>query len=69
MFEEDFEDGYVWEARAEYEDGTEVCKYFPYNEDENDDKEQFLIEEWLISHHEGCTWFSVSLISASLMDY
>lgn len=69
VFDEELEDEYVWEARAEYEDGMEVCKYFPYNEDGDNDKEQFLIEEWLVSHHGGCTWYSVAVIPISLMEY
>lgn len=66
--EEDFEEEYVWEARADYEDGTDICKYFPYSETVDDDKQQFEIEEWLVSRHEGCTWFSVNLISRDLID-
>lgn len=62
FFEKDFDCNYVWEARAKYDDDTDICKYFPYDKEENDDEEQYVIEEWLISRHKGCVWYSVNLI-------
>lgn len=56
---------WIWEARAEYEDGTEIEKHFPYNEDDNYEmecKRQQVLEEWLINQHEGCVCFSVSVV-------
>lgn len=61
MFEEDFEEEYVWEARAEYEDGTEIERYFSYDKYKSESDQQFELEEWLISKHRGCTWYSVNL--------
>jgi hypothetical protein len=55
----------MWEARATYEDGTEVCKYFPYNENGNYTAEcerQYELEEWLLGYHDGCTWYSVTYV-------
>lgn len=55
----------MWIARAEYKDGTEIEKTFPYYEDDDWEKEckrQQQLEEWLINQHEGCVWYSVSCI-------
>lgn len=52
----------MWVARAEYEDGTEIEKCFPYFEEGNwemENKRQQQLEEWLITRHEGCIWYSV----------
>ena len=51
-----------WEARAEYLDGTSVERLFEYNERENENKQQFEIENWLVSRHDGCTWYSVDIV-------
>ena len=52
----------MWVARAEYKDGTEIEEYFPYYEDGNwlaENRRQQQLEEWLITQHEGCIWYSV----------
>ena len=52
----------MWEASAEYEDGTEVCRYFsasPYKTEEEDQQD---LEEWLILRHPGCIWYSVTWV-------
>ena len=51
----------MWEARAEYADGTTVERLFEYHG--NDAEEQYLIECWLIERHEGCIWYSVDYVS------
>lgn len=54
-----------WIARAEYEDGTEIEKAFPYAEGGNYEAEQerqYSLECWLIEEHEGCTWYSVDFV-------
>lgn len=51
-----------WLAEAQYEDGTEVRRIFPYLANDNyatECKEQAKYEEWLLTYHEGCTWYSV----------
>ena len=56
----------MWEARATYEDGTEIEATFEYCEDGNYEAEcqrQYEIECWLIEQHEGCTWYSVDYVS------
>lgn len=52
----------MWEARAEYEDGTTVERYFESDPRKNESDEQHEIEEWLIGRHDGCTWYSVNWI-------
>lgn len=52
-----------WLAYATYDDGTEIRKEFPYNENGNYSKEcdrQYALEAWLINAHEGCNFYSVS---------
>ena len=53
----------MWEAVAEYEDGTSVRRLFAYSERQNENEQQFEIECWLTSYHLGCTWYSVNYIS------
>lgn len=56
------ESGY-WYARAEYADGTEIEKRFAYSENDNYEAEQerqYDIEDWLISRHPDCTYYSVT---------
>ena len=53
----------MWEARAEYADGTAVERMFESNPYKNEDDEQYELEEWLIEHHEGCTWYSVNWVN------
>lgn len=55
----------MWNAVAEYEDGTRIEKNFPYNEGGNYNAEcerQHELEEWLIGLHDGCTFYSVCYI-------
>lgn len=57
----------MWEARAEYADGTEVCKNIPYipGNIRQDNEEQYRIECELIEageKHGGCTWYSVNYV-------
>lgn len=57
-----------WIARAEYVDGTEIEKKFPYTANGNfsvEQEEQYKIECWLIerSDHGDCTWYSVDYVS------
>lgn len=52
----------MWEARAEYADGTTVERYFEYDEYRNENEQQYDIECWLIERHPNCTWYSVSYI-------
>lgn len=52
----------MWYAVARYEDGTEIERYFPYNEDDDYEREcdrQYELECWLIEQHEGCVYYSV----------
>lgn len=56
----------MWIARAEYADGTSIEKTFLYMEGGNYQAEcerQFELEEWLITRHEGCTWYSVDYVA------
>ena len=54
----------MWEARAEYADGTSVERLFEYHggsiREEN--QEQYDIECWLIERHPDCTWYSVNYV-------
>ena len=55
----------MWEARAEYADGSTIEKTFPYNENGNsllENQRQYEIECWLLEQHEDCTWYSVNYI-------
>ncbi len=55
----------MWEAIAEYADGTRIEKYFPYNENGNYNAEcerQYELEAYLIGLHDNCTFYSVSYI-------
>ena len=61
----------MWEASADYADGTHVKKYFPYEEDDNYTREDDRIhelEEWLLNYHEDCTWYSVVYVDLDLID-
>lgn len=60
------EEFFIWEACAEYADGTSVKKTFPYAENGNyflENERQQELEEWLIGYHEDCTWYSVVCIA------
>lgn len=53
----------MWEARAEYMDGTVVERYFESDPHKSENDEQQEIEEWLITRHDDCTWYSVNWIN------
>lgn len=56
---------YIWLACAEYEDGTSIEKKVPYTEGESvreENETQYRLECWLLSRHEGCTWYSVTVM-------
>lgn len=53
----------MWEAVAEYADGSSVRRLFSNNENMSDNEQQYEIECWLIGRHEGCTWYSVNWIN------
>ena len=52
-----------WEARAIYEDGTEIERMFDYNYDLTENDQVYEIECWLLERHEGCTWYSVDWVN------
>lgn len=52
----------MWEAVAEYKDGSSVRRFFNYSEWKNEEDQQFEIECWLIGYRDGCTYYSVSYI-------
>ncbi|MBQ1291367.1 MAG: hypothetical protein IIY28_08475 [Lachnospiraceae bacterium] len=53
----------MWEARAEYEDGTWIDQYFDYNDRKSDADQQYEIECWLLERHPKCTWYSVDYVN------
>lgn len=56
----------MWEAYAQYADGTEIRQYFTYQENDNwqsENERQYELECWLIERHPGCTFYSVSYIT------
>jgi len=56
-----YESGY-WYAKAEYADGTEIERKFAYGENDDyksEQERQQNIEDWLISRHPDCTYYSV----------
>lgn len=53
---------WYWEAYAEYEDGTSVRKYFDPNEHESENDQQYHLEEWLLTRHPGCTFYTVNVV-------
>lgn len=52
----------MWEARAEYADGTTVKRLFSYDERKNESEQQYEIECWLLEKYSNCTWYSVNYI-------
>lgn len=52
----------MWEARAEYADGTSIERLFDYDDCRSDAEQQYDIECWLIERKPGCTWYSVNFI-------
>lgn len=55
----------MWNAVAEYADGTRIERNFPYNEGFSyiaECERQHELETWLLEQHEGCIFLSVSFI-------
>lgn len=52
----------MWEARAEYADGTTVRRYFSANESISENEGQYNLECWLLGRHKDCVWYSVNWI-------
>ena len=50
----------MWEANAEYADGTTVQRFFACNENVGEKEQQYNIERWLIERHPDCIWYSVN---------
>lgn len=59
-----YEDGgrKMWEAVAEYADGSTVRRLFEYNERRSEAEQQYEIECWLIEREKECVWYSVNYI-------
>lgn len=52
----------MWEAVAEYKDGTNVRKLFNDSTTKSDNEMQYDLECWLLNRHENCIWYSVNYI-------
>ena len=55
----------MWNAVAEYADGTMIEKNFPYCESGNYQAEcerQYDLECWLLSQHDDCIFYSVAYV-------
>lgn len=53
----------MWEARAEYEDGSTVYRLFEDNPYKTENEMQQDLECWLIERGKAvCTWYSVNWI-------
>lgn len=55
----------MWEAVAEYANGSRIEKKFPYNEGGNymlENERQYEIECWLLERHPDCTYYSVCYV-------
>ncbi len=52
----------MWEARAEYADGTSIERLFEDN-GLPDAEQQYRLEAWLIERKPDCTWYSVNWIN------
>lgn len=54
-----------WNCRARYADGFEIERNMPYTANGNyvkENEEQCEYEEYLLSAHNGCTWYSVTYV-------
>ena len=49
----------MWEARAEYSDGSTIDRFF---DGTGTEEEQYNLECWLIEQEKECTWYSVNWI-------
>lgn len=52
----------MWEAYAEYSDGTSVRRLYAYQDRISDNDQQYNLECWLIGRHPGCTFYTVNFI-------
>ena len=52
----------MWEARAEYADGSKVERYFT-DDGRPDAEQQYDIECWLIERDKECTYYTVNWIN------
>ena len=52
----------MWEARAEYEDGTTIERLFCDNPSMSDEDRQYQLECWLVERRPGCVWYSVNWV-------
>ena len=52
----------MWEAIAEYSDGTKIRRLFYYRHGVSESEQQYDIECWLLGRHEGCTFYTVNYI-------
>lgn len=53
----------MWEAKAEYADGSYINRYFDDNPDMGDAEQRYEIEAWLLDRRENCTFYSVDWIA------
>lgn len=53
----------MWEAKAEYADGTTVERYFSANENISENEDQYNLECWLLGWHKDCVWYSVNWVN------
>lgn len=53
---------YIWEAYAEYADGTSVRRQFEPNVAIGEAEDQSIIEAWLVERKEDCTFYSVEAV-------
>lgn len=58
----------MWEARAEYADGTEYYCCYPSESTgtKSEQEEQHALEEMLIRRHPDCTWYSVNWVEENI---
>ena len=52
----------MWEACAEYADGSSVRELFGYDPWQSESEQQYDLECWLLERHPDCTWYSVNYI-------
>lgn len=57
----------MWEAEAEYPDGTIVKHLFEYNSKQSDEEQRNKIYDWLIAQHPDCLWYTVNYVSKWLL--
>ena len=61
----------IWNAYAEYEDGTIIDKnftnYCSNNTYEDECDYPYYLEDWLINQHQNITFYSINLIDSNLL--